>query len=192
MKHWRLEYYACLQTAALYHGASHQKPQVFQIMTNKQINPLSIGKIRIEFIYKKSLDGLPTQNIAVKSGYLKISSPELTAIDLLLYPDHSGGLNHIATVLSELIEAIDHKKLIALAKLIKEKAWLQRLGFLLDHIDSMVEDKKKLIVSHVQKELESQKLFYIPLATELATKGCPRNKKWMIIENTSIESDNDT
>jgi predicted transcriptional regulator of viral defense system len=192
MKHWQLEYYACLQTAALYHGASHQKPQLFQVMTNKQITPLSIGKVRIEFIYKKSLSGLPTQTIVAKSGYLKISSPELTAMDLLLYPNHSGGLNHIATILSELVEAIDHKRLIALARLIKEKAWLQRLGFLLDHIDTMAECKKNLIINYVQRELESQRLFYMPLATELATKGCPRNKKWMIVENTNLESDNDT
>lgn len=192
MKHWQLNYYVCLQTASLYHEASHQKPQVFQLITNKQINLLTLGNVRIEFIYKKSLSGLPIKDIVVKSGYLKISSPELTAMDLLLYPSHSGGLNHIATILSELIEAIDPQKLIELVSNIKGKAWLQRLGFILDHIETMVEDKKNLLISQIQKELEKQKLFYTPLAPELSIKGHPRDKKWKIIENTKIESDNDT
>lgn len=192
MKHWRAEYYVCLQSAALYHGASHQKPQIFQVMSNKRLSSLTIGKIHIEFIYKKTIIGLPIQNNVVKSGYLKVSSPELTARDLLFYPKHSGGLNHIATILSELIEVIDPKKLIELAKDIKGKVWLQRLGFILDNIETMADDKKNLLISYIQKELKRQKLFYMPLACELPIKGYPRNKKWQIIENTKIESDNDT
>lgn len=38
MNYWQLDYYVCLLTAALYHGSSHQKPQMFQIMTHKHIN----------------------------------------------------------------------------------------------------------------------------------------------------------
>lgn len=192
MKHWQAEYYVCLQTAAMHNGASHQKPQIYQIISNKRLRVLNIGKIHIEFIYKKTIAGLPLRSIVVKSGYLKMSSPELTAMDLLLYPNHSGGLNHIATILSELIEAINPQKLIELAGKVKGKAWLQRLGFILDHIETMVEDKKNLLISKIQKELENQKIFYTPLAPELPTKGYPRDKKWKIIGNTKIESDNDT
>ena len=94
MQYWGANYYAGLLTAALYHGASHQKPQVFQIVSNKRIKkPLVFGQIWIDCIYKRDMENLPTQDVIVHSGYLKISSPELTAMDLLLYPRRSGGLN---------------------------------------------------------------------------------------------------
>jgi hypothetical protein len=56
--------------------------------------------------------------------------PELVALDL------SGGLNHIATVLSALIEAINKHKIIQLADFIGEKVSLQRLGYILDQFCS--------------------------------------------------------
>lgn len=192
MKYKKVNYYACLLTAAMYHGASHQKPQLFQVMTSKQLKPLHFGKVRIEFIYKKSFLNLSTQNINVKTGYLKVSLPELTAMDLLLYTKQSGGLNHIAGVLSELVETINPEKLITLAKISGEKTWLQRLGYILDSISSVNNKKKKLIISKLKKLLSRQELVYMPLASELPVKGSSRNDKWMIIENTTIESDYDS
>jgi predicted transcriptional regulator of viral defense system len=34
MQHWNLPYYVCLLSAADYHGASHQKPQIKPILKN--------------------------------------------------------------------------------------------------------------------------------------------------------------
>lgn len=122
MKHLNVEYYSALLTAAQYHGAAHQKPYSFQIICEKQIKrKLKFGKVWIDCVYKKSIKDLPVQNITVRTGYLKLASPELTAIDIIKYPHKSGGLNHIATVLSELIETINAEKLIALAEKINEK-----------------------------------------------------------------------
>lgn len=192
MKHWNQEYYAGLLTAALYHGASHQKPQIFQVVVDKQIPLLVQGKVSIEFITKKSLENLPTQDIEAKTGYLRVSSPEVTAMDLLLYTHRVGGLNAIGTVFSELIESIEPKKLITLAKNFKGKAWVQRLGWILEHIDTIDNDRKLSLINALQDYLLTQRLFYIPAASELKVAGCARNKKWMIIENTTIESDYDT
>lgn len=189
MKYWNLDYYACLLTAALYHGSSHQKPQVFQIMTYKQIKPLFLGQLKIEFIYKKSLELLPTESITVKTGYLKVASPELTVMDLLLYPNHSGGLNHIATVLSELVDVVDSIKLILLIENNKEKIWVQRLGYLLEHIDPINRDNCDLIITRLIGYLKNKQLDYVNLAPGLPKKNALYNKKWMIIENTIIESD---
>ena len=189
MKHWDLEYYVCLLSAALYHGASHQKPQVFQVMTSKQLKPLLCGKVKIEFIYKKSLENLPMQKLTVKTGYLKVAMPELTVMDLFFYPHHAGGLNHIATVLSELIETIDPEKLMNLIIHSNEKAWIQRLGYLLEQIESMDKDKQGKIIALIDNYLSHQFISPIALAPELPTKGNPRNHRWMIIENTTVESD---
>ena len=189
MRHWELPYYVCLLSSALYFGASHQKPQIFQVMANKQLTPIVCGKVKIEFIYKKSLENLPTKNVPVKTGYLVVATPELTAMDLLIYSRQAGGLNHIATVLSELIEEIDPKKIIALLEQSEKKSWIQRLGYILEHIESMDEQRQKKVIRLLHKYVADKSFSPIALAPELPIKGKPRDYRWMIIENTNIESD---
>ena len=35
MEYWQSKYYVGLLTAAMYHGASHQQPQIFQVVIEK-------------------------------------------------------------------------------------------------------------------------------------------------------------
>lgn len=189
-KHLGIEYYAALLTAAQFHGAAHQKPAIFQMISNKRIKrKLEFGQVRIDCLYKKSLKDLPTQSFTVSTGYLQVSSPELTALDLLIYSSKSGGLNHIATVLSELIESINPEKLIELATKVDENVWFQRLGYILDNIDPLDTESNRKIIDALEKYLASKTLKYMPLAPEIPSAGYPYSKKWMIIENTDIESD---
>lgn len=189
MGHLNRDYYACLLSAAEIHGASHQKPQIFQVMTNKRMHDIRCGYIVIKFIYKKSLDTALTQNIVVNTGYLKVSTPEYTALDLMQYTNNAGGINHVATVLSELIESIDIDKLVSLAYKHTAKSWVQRLGYILDSIDPMDTYKQQDIIAALQKYLSAIKITYVPLTPDMPSKGCVYNKKWKIIENTTIESD---
>jgi predicted transcriptional regulator of viral defense system len=189
MKHWNIDYYVCLLSAASYYGAAHQKPHVFQVMTNKQLKPLVLGEVKIDFVYKKKFINTQIQKVTVKTGYLNVSSPELTAMDLLLYLHQAGGLNHVATVLNELIETIDPEKMIALIQNSKQKNWIQRLGYILEHIEPMEMEKRNRLVAQMLNFIERQPLGFVPLAAELPTKNVPRNKRWKIVENTTIESD---
>ena len=190
MKYLNANYYISLLSAAAFHGSSHQKPPRFQIITNKRIkHPLTFGQVKLEVIYKKSLSNLPLQDFTVATGYLKVASPELVSHDLLTYSEKSGGLNHIATVLTELIEVMNSNKLIEIADQLGEKAWLQRLGYILEKIDPMDSDKALQMIKKIEVYLKQKKLRFLPLAPELPTKGFARIKKWKIIENTDIESD---
>lgn len=190
MEYLQADYYVALLSAAAYHGASHQKSASFQIISNKRfMRPLKFGQIHIECIYKKSLAGVPTTNIAVSTGYLKVSTPEATAMDMLCYITKSGGLNHIATVLYELIESIDPDKLLALVKSSDEVAWVQRLGYILEKLEPMSDNIIKTVTDKLARLLSASRQRYIPLASELGTKSFQRSKKWHIIENTIIESD---
>ena len=189
MEYWDLSYYVCLLSAAYYHGASHQKPQIFQVMTTKQLQNIRCGRIQINFINKKSLTKLSLVERVVKTGYLSISSPELTAQDLLQHIQKAGGLNAVATVLSELLESIDAQQLREVFKQSVETAWIQRFGYILSHIDSMNESKRHKLITLAKVELARRVLRPVPLASELPTKGMPRDEQWKIIENTNIESD---
>ena len=130
-----LRYYVGMLKAAELHGAAHQAVMEFQVVTNRQLKPISAGRTRITFYYRKDLAAVMEGMEAYKtdSGRMWISSPELTAWDLLRYPQASGGLNPTATVLSELGPKLRGEQLAALAPAFERTA-LQRLGYLLERV----------------------------------------------------------
>ena len=188
MRHVKSDFYLCLLSAAAIHGAAHQRPQITQVMTAKRMRPIQCGSVVIRFIYKKELLDIPTQLVTVPTGYLKVSTPEATAMDLLLYSQQSGGINHIATVLTELIEVIDPKKMLALVQSSRENAWVQRLGYILEKIDPdefRARDDSLLLLKKYIDEINPS---FVPLVSG-SVKGCSWNKVWRVIINTEIESD---
>lgn len=188
MKHVGSDYYLCLLSAAEVHGAAHQRPQITQVMTAKRMRPIQCGNVVICFIYKKELLNIPTQLVTVPTGYLEVSTPEATAMDLLLYSQQSGGISHIATVLTELVEVIDPNRMLALVQASHENAWAQRLGYILEKVDpdefQARDDTLTLLKKHIDKINPS----FVPLVSG-AVKGCSWNKTWRVIVNTEIESD---
>jgi predicted transcriptional regulator of viral defense system len=135
MRHENRPYYVGLLTAAVAHGASHQAVMEFQVVTNKLLPDIEAGRTRIVFSYRKDVAAVSAgiEDRKTPSGTMKLSSPELTALDLVRYPHRGAGLDNIATVLSELAERSQPKKLATLSGAF-EKAVVQRLGHLLGRL----------------------------------------------------------
>lgn len=135
MRHEARPYYVGLLKAAELHGATHHAVMEFQVITDKQIPKIRAGRSIIVFYYRKDFshlrDGITEHK--TDSGSMKISSPELTAFDLLRYTRASGGIDAVATVLSDLKDKLDGAKLKSLATLF-ERSVIQRLGYLLDRL----------------------------------------------------------
>jgi len=127
-------YYVGLLKAAELHGATHQAVMEFQVVTNKRLPQLRIGRSVVIFYFRKEFDPVATGITERKTdtGHMKVSSPELTALDLLRNPHAGGGLDNIATVIADLAERLDGKKLAVLAAAY-ERSVSRRLGYLLDH-----------------------------------------------------------
>ena len=135
MRHEKRPYYVGMLTAAAAHGASHQAVMEFQVVTDKLLPDLVAGRTRIVFSYRKDMAAVSAgiEDRKTQSGYMKLSSPELTALDLVRYPQAGAGLDNIATVHSELAERLQPEKLASLSGAF-EKAVVQRLGHLLGRL----------------------------------------------------------
>jgi predicted transcriptional regulator of viral defense system len=137
MRHEKRPYYVGLLSAAAAHGAAHQAVMAFQVVTNKLLPGIEAGRTRIVFSYRKDMAAVAVaagiEDRKTPSGYMKLSSPELTALDLVRYPHSGAGLDNIATVLSELAEKLHTEKLATLSGAF-EKAVVQRLGHLLGRL----------------------------------------------------------
>ena len=183
MRHLNKDYYVALLSAALYHGAAHQQPQMFQVMIRDKKRPIRCGNIHVEFIKNLYCKKTPTQQIKTRTGYMNLSTPEATAMDMLKYLRQSGGINRIVTVLDELAESMSSNALSKLATESKEQAWVYRLGFLLD------KQGHRALAQALYESVNKKPVGIIPLIPYTTLTGAPRDKKWPIAINTTIESD---
>jgi hypothetical protein len=55
----------------------------------------------------------------------------VTALELVGYPNHAGGLSNVATIVGELAESLDAGKLLEVARQ-SPISWSQRLGYILE------------------------------------------------------------
>jgi hypothetical protein len=135
MRHEGHPYYVGLLKAAELHGATHQAVMAFQVVTDKRLPQIRAGRSIISFVYRKDMPRVADALVDHKTdtGYMKISSPELTALDLLRYARAVGTIDSIATVLSDLGAQLRPDALAKLAPAF-ERTVIQRLGYLLDYV----------------------------------------------------------
>ena len=182
MDHLGEVYYVGLLSAAEYHGAAHQRPQVFQVVAAKSHRPIRCGKMRMEFIFRKNAAKIPTEPRNTPAGILKIATPEATALDLIGYVGHCAGLDNVATVLAELAEKIDAEHLLGMAKL-SPIAWVQRLGYLLELAGD--HEKAEGIAGYIHEKQPVR----TPLAPALGIKGARMESRWRVFVNAEVEPD---
>lgn len=180
-------YYVGLLSAAALHGAAHQQPQEYFVITNfPALRPTNKKGIKINYVSKKEIPDSLLEKRKTDTGYLWTSSPELTSIDLIQFANRLGGLNRTATVINELTEEMKINRINETLLAAVHVTVIQRLGFLLDNV---LEQKR--LANHLYKISRKANLnFYrIPLNPSKAVKGLPSDERWKVIVNTDIEID---
>lgn len=135
MRHEGRPYYVGLLKAAELHGATHQAVMQFQVVTDKRLPEIRAGRSIISFHFRRDMAAIESgvEDRKTDTGHMKISSIELTVLDLLRYPRASAGLDNVVTVLSDLGAKLDSQKLATLSASF-ERSVVQRLGHLLDRL----------------------------------------------------------
>ncbi|MHB2017160.1 MAG: type IV toxin-antitoxin system AbiEi family antitoxin domain-containing protein [Candidatus Xenobia bacterium] len=131
MRHLKRPYYVGLLTAAALHGASHQQPQAFQVVTDVPMRPIQAGRVRIEFHRNRNLGDVCIREVKTETGSMRVATPEATALDVVHFARAAGHLDNVATVIRELAETMAPRELHK-ASAAASRADVQRLGFLLE------------------------------------------------------------
>ena len=181
-KHMRAEYYVGGLSAAALHGATHQQSMQFQVFLSRQIRPVKKGWIQLATFYKNPIPQKWIERRKSPAGYYQASVPEMTAYDCIAYPRCCPSLDHAATVIVKLGEAIHAERLAELPSAGCSMAALQRLGWLLERVGWSERSEK------LHKVLRAMKLNWAPLESRLPRSG-ERNDRWRIIENTDVQPD---
>jgi predicted transcriptional regulator of viral defense system len=183
------KYYVGLLSAAAIHGAAHQQPMELMLVTDSNhLREKIKNDVKISFVSKKEITRQYLRQIIVKSGYILVSTPELTAIDLLLYVKNAGGINRVATVLNELAEIIDFEKISLDFFQYANTADIQRLGYLLETL-GFIEIADLLLKRTNEANLKFRKYPLCIKKQSMESTDFPVDKKWKIIINEEIEID---
>ena len=174
-------YYVGLLSAASLHGAAHQQPMEFQVVAGSVLRPLTVGRVRICFFFSRRMDEAATERMKTSSGYIPVSTPEMTAFDLVRYRQGGSSVDHVATVLSELAERMEAKRVLAIARKGEKMPVVQRLGYLLDltEHDDLAKPLHRLV--------EAAKPKFVPLDPQGEEGVSERDARWHVLVNTTIE-----
>jgi predicted transcriptional regulator of viral defense system len=177
-------YYAGLLSAAVFHGAVHQQPQEFFVVTVQPAHRrISVRGIAINFLIRSRIPEGLIEKKQTETGYLNVSNPALTAIDCISYAHRIGGMGRAAEVIRDLVPALTRKGLVSLVKADIPVPALQRLGFLLDRFPEGRE-----LAGTLHEALSPDKPGRIMFsATGKKTDG-PVNR-WNVVENVKVEID---
>jgi len=169
-------YIGCLSAAA-WHGAAHQRLQETQVVVPKHLPNIEARAVRIRFLRFAAMQTAKTEKRRTHTGDIPVSTPEWTAIDLIRFQRHYGGLDATVTVLGELSEALDAESLALAAQDEKTSAHLQRLGWLLELLG------QRSLTGPLHAHVEEREPAFTPLDASLTHRRGQRDRRWRVIVN---------
>ena len=191
MRHEKRPYYVGLLKAAELHGAAHHAVMEFQVVTDKQMQAVQAGRSKIAFYFRKDITAVASgiEDYKTDTGKMKLSSVELTLLDLLRYPQGSGGLDNVMIIFEDLGPKIGAARISALSSAF-ERSVIQRAGYLLDHsgFEQPAAELHAFLegASHLQwTELDPS----LPSHSDLAPKIIARDKRWHVLVRRLPERD---
>lgn len=176
-------YYVGLLTAAAEYGSSHQALQVTQVLTNSPLRELKVGRVRVQFFVKKTVREVPASYLPNAYAPLKISSPEVTALDLVRYAHRIGGAGRAVHAIRDLLPKISKKRFQEALTSELETSNIQRLGFIMEELErpdlsELVRVKLPSKLNHVY--LEHHNTQGIGIQTK-------KSNAWCVIVNSPIQ-----
>ena len=184
-KYLNRNYYLGFYSAARFHGASHQQTQRDYLMTEKpKLNDIKKNTFDIRFFTTSKWYNKNLLDRKSDAGIFKISSPALTAVDLIHHQTKLGGLNRMLAILEELTEEIKQNDIAELLTWYPHKSTLQRFGFLLEVVGA-----NENLTKQIKKHLKKTKFFPVLLSPKTGQKPGAVDNIWKVAINIKLESD---
>lgn len=185
MNFMKKDYYVGLYSAAMLHGAGHQQPQeFFVVIRSPKSRKVTANDLIINFNEKRRFPSAGIEKIKSETGYFRVSSRELTFLDLIYFEKAIGGLDRVITILIELAEEIKTSNMKSVLKNNFPASSVQRAGYLAENFG--MDKLHPIFEAHLAK----RKLRPVLLHSS-GDKSGEMDDKWSIIVNTDLEADID-
>jgi predicted transcriptional regulator of viral defense system len=185
MRYIGRSYYTGLLSAAALHGAGHQQPQDFYIVIpTPALRDINMKETRMHFMSRRRLPSMGIEEKKTDTGTIRVSTPELTALDLILFEKRIGGISRVAEVLSELAESINAAALAELAPSVCPLSVVQRLGYIMEFVTGHTS-----IAEALYGILENRPFFPVPLTTGKVPVISDGSNRWKVRVNRELKID---
>lgn len=124
-------YYVALLSAAETYGASPYAVMVTQVIVPERRRPITVGRHEVVFHTRARIEHMPTRWHETPDGRFKVSTPELTALELVQRETLIGGMARVRAVLQALWDACTAVGLSEALEALQQVPTAQRLGALL-------------------------------------------------------------
>lgn len=183
MRYLGCTYYVGVLSAAALHGAAHQQPQEYHIVTPRMLRAVRLKSVHLRFFWKKRTYETPTGTIKGYTGSFPTSTAAATAMDCVRYAHSIGGLDTVLTVLDELVAGITPADLLDAARCESDMSIVQRTGWLLE------QTKQPEIAKGLAVWLADHRPSKTRLDVRAPAAGSPRDARWQLIINTHPEKE---
>lgn len=184
-KFLKRNYYLGLYSAAKIHGAGHQQVQREYLMIEQpKLGDIKKTNLDIKFL---TTSNWPESNIIKgrsDAGEYHISSPVLTAVDLIHHQSKLGGLNRMLAILEELLEEAKEDDLASLLSWYTNRSSLQRLGFLMEELQ-LNDCMSQMLYDH----LRARPYYPVLLTPNSKQKAGGVDNRWKVDVNIKLDSD---
>lgn len=181
MKHRKCPYYVGLLSASDHYGAAHHKPQVLQVIIQKQMRFRKAKELATSFHVFNQFPSEGLSLVKTQGEMIMFSSPERTALDLFYFESACGGFKNICLVIRNLMPKLKKGNLKKIIDAYPYSSSIQKLGYMLEHFGS---DKQLLDV--LIKWAGDNEPHNIALSSRFPKRG-KVHPLWNVIENAKIE-----
>ena len=187
MRYLETPYYVALLSAAQFYGAAHQKPQTFQVIISQARRNIEVGRVKISFTTKYDANQSAIRQFNTSRGFVQVADPATIAIDLVTFPQKSGGISAVFEILSDLSEYLNVENCTKVIPHLKKAPALQRLGYFLELLG--LAEQAQLCEKELKKHSYVKKALLDP---HEKPEGALLNTRWNLIINTELEIEHDT
>jgi hypothetical protein len=175
-------YYLALQSAASCFGSNPQALQVTQVMSDRPLRAVKLGRIQVRFFVKRGIQRTPTQQPIGAVAPLRVSTPEATAHDLIRYAARIGGIERAAETIRPLLPRLRVRELRRVLDAEGEPTVAQRLGFVIEA------GGNKPLAQTVRDWLPDELTPVMLIPATGRRGGIPLVKRWQVLNNSELSS----
>ena len=176
-------YYVGLLSAATIYGSTIQQPQEYHVVIPTFMRPINLQNLRIRFFKRSGMQSSPVRKIKSSTGFINVSDPAVTCIDLVGYAKQIGAFDSVIPPINELCKLLNPEMLVEAAKREQNLAFVQRLGHILEWLG------QHNLVDGLAKWLAGKKASWIPLDPSAKRSGMERNPRWHTIVNIELRNE---
>jgi hypothetical protein len=130
MTYLDLPYRVGLLSAAAAYGSSHFALMEYQILIPTFMRPISIGRMKLHFFVKSTIDQTPAETLHNPWGKILVATKEATLLDLLRY--RVANITRISLIAADLAPHFRPAELKLAMDAVADTPSAQRLGFLME------------------------------------------------------------